>query len=306
MRIGVIGLGGIAQKAYLPVIAARDDVELYFCTRNQGVLRSMAKKYRPVGSYKSVDELIEHGMDAVFVHAATEGHLGLVRQLMENGIHVYLDKPITYHYEESKELVELANRKGCIFLIGFNRRFAPMVAELKDHSDHRLIMMQKNRLPSPDQARRFILDDFIHVVDTLRFLAPGKIQETRISTLVDKGLLYQVKLELEGDGFICIGIMNRDSGFSEERLEVTSPGRKWVVDQLNELRFYEQGREMRTGFNDWDTVLYRRGFEQIIDHFIACVRGEASMEIDPWDALESHMICELIVQKAEEARVEHL
>ena len=39
MRIGVIGLGNICEKAYLPVITAIEDVELIFCTRNEEKLK---------------------------------------------------------------------------------------------------------------------------------------------------------------------------------------------------------------------------------------------------------------------------
>lgn len=46
MKIGIIGLGDIAQKAYLPVITQHSDVELVFCTRNSEVLNQLARRYR--------------------------------------------------------------------------------------------------------------------------------------------------------------------------------------------------------------------------------------------------------------------
>lgn len=299
MRIGIIGLGDIAQKAYLPVITAREDIDLVFSTRNQETLSRLAAKYRVPETAGNVDELVKSGVDAAFVHSATESHPAIVEQLIENGIHVYVDKPIAYQFEESKRLSDLAERKGVLLMTGFNRRFAPMNAALKEQPDRRLVLLQKNRTPSPDYARRFVLDDYIHVVDTLRFLAPGEVHNFHVSTRVQDGKLYHVTLQLEGEGFTCIGIMNRDSGTNDEILEVMSPGQKWRVDGLNTTEHFAGGEAKRSTFKDWDPVLYRRGFVQIIDHFINCVRDGKAPAISLQDSLETHRLCEEIVKSAE-------
>ncbi|MGG6313829.1 Gfo/Idh/MocA family protein [Paenibacillus macerans] len=299
MRIGIIGLGDIAQKAYLPVITAREDIDLVFSTRNQDTLSRLAAKYRIPETAGSVEELIATGVDATFIHSATESHPAILEQLIHNGIHVYVDKPIAYHYEESKRLSELAEHTGVLLMTGFNRRFAPMNAALKEQPDRRLVLLQKNRTPSPEFARRFVLDDYIHVVDTLRFLAPGEIKDFRVSTRVQDGKLHHVTLQLEGDGFTCIGIMNRDSGANDEILEVMSPGNKWRVDGLNTTEHFTGGEAKLSTFKDWDPVLYRRGFVQIIDHFMTCARERKAPSISLQDALESHRLCEEIVNSAE-------
>ncbi|WP_308530931.1 Gfo/Idh/MocA family oxidoreductase [uncultured Paenibacillus sp.] len=299
MRIGIIGLGDIAQKAYLPVITAREDIHLVFSTRNQETLSKLAAKYRVPETAGSVDELVKSGVNAAFVHSATESHPAIVEQLIENGIHVYVDKPIAYQYEESKRLSELSEQKGVVLMTGFNRRFAPMNAALKEQPDRKLVLLQKNRTPSPDYARRFVLDDYIHVVDTLRFLASGEVQNYHVSTRVQDGKLYHVTLQLEGDGFTCIGIMNRDSGINDEILEVMSPGQKWRVDGLNTTEHFAGGETKRSIFKDWDPVLYRRGFVQIIDHFISCVREGKEPAVSLQDSLETHRLCEEIVRSAE-------
>ncbi|AWB46882.1 gfo/Idh/MocA family oxidoreductase [Paenibacillus sp. CAA11] len=299
MRIGIIGLGGIAQKAYLPVIGVRKGVELIFCTRNQSTLKQLVQKYRPEASVNTVEELLAHQIDAAFVHSATESHPQIIEQLFCAGVPVYADKPIAYHYEDSVRLVELAEELGVMLMIGFNRRFAPMVADLKSKPDRRMILLQKHRLRSPDIARRVIMDDFIHVVDTLRFLLPDQVRHSEISVLQLDGLLCQVSLQLQGDGFTGIGMMNRDSGFNEERLEIISPSNKWVVNQLNETLWMKDGKEHRQGFSDWDTVLYRRGFEPIIEHFLTCVQQGSAPSITARDALESHLLCEEIIRCAE-------
>jgi len=303
MRIGIIGLGDIARKAYLPVITARNDVELIFCTRNTATLEQLASVYRISETVTEVRELISRGIRAAFVHSSTESHAEITKQLLQSGIHVYVDKPIAYTYEESLELTELAEKNGLILMVGFNRRFAPLYVSAKEKSSPNLILMQKNRPHSPDFARRFILDDFIHVVDTLRYLVPGAVRDINVTSHQQDGKLYHVMLQLSGDGYTAVGIMNRDSGASEETVETIGGGRKWSVKDLNTAVELADGGERHYKFNDWDPVLHRRGFHAIIDHFIQTVKEGGQPLQSTRDALETHRVCEEIVKELEKQGV---
>jgi len=299
MRVGIIGLGDIAKKAYLPVMTDREDIELVLCTRNAETLKYLQAKYRIAETSGSVEQLIASGIQAAFVHTATESHVQITEQLINNGIHVFIDKPISYYYTECERIAKLAEEKQVLLMVGFNRRFAPMIASLKNQAAPRMIMLQKNRMSLPDVARRFIFDDFIHVVDTMRYLAPGEVKQVKVSPYILDGQIYHITLQLEGDGFTCIGVMNRDSGANEEMLEVMSPGNKWVVEGLNTTIHWTGGEERHVKFKDWDPVLYRRGFMDMTDHFLSCVREGRQPSITITDALESHRICELAVLEAE-------
>lgn len=296
MRIAVIGLGSIARKAYLPILATRPDVKLVFCTRSRATLDALSNQFRVAECVGDVGELFskQEKVNAAFVHTATESHVEIVSRLLENGVHTYVDKPLAYTYEESRGLVERAESTGRILMVGFNRRFAPMYSSLRSKQNPRLIILQKNRLLQPDHARRFVFDDFIHVVDTLRYLAPAEPRNVRISSLQKEGLLHQVVLQWDGADGSVVGIMNRDNGVTEETLEVMSPGNKWVVRDLSETVHYSGGEARRRGFNDWDSILLRRGFEQIVDHFLACAGGTAP-SISARDALQTHALCEQVV-----------
>jgi virulence factor len=296
----VIGLGDIAQKAYLPVITARDDVALVFCTRDRDALRRLADRYRVAETAIHVDALLDRKLDAAFVHTATDSHKAIATKLLQANVPVYLDKPLAYSLDEARQLIDVAEERGQLLMVGFNRRFAPMYSQFQEQmKDHRLVIMEKNRLFLPDRARRFIFDDFIHVVDTLRLLLPGAIRNVYISSHRQDGRLYQVALHLESDGCTAIGVMNRDSGSVEETLEVMSPGNKWLVRGLNTTIHWANGEERHHHFRDWETTLYRRGFPQIIDHFLECVRGRVAPRQSARDALETHALCEQIVRKIE-------
>ena len=299
MRIAIVGLGAIARKAYLPVVTALPGVELIFCTRDRAALEQLSRQYRVSERASNVGELLAKRPDVAFVHTATESHAAVAGELLRAGIHVYVDKPLAYTYEEARRLVDEAERAGRLLLVGFNRRFAPLYAALKEKPDRRLIFMQKNRPHSPDVARRVVFDDFIHVIDTLRFLAPAEVREVRVTSLQEERRLHHVALELGGKGFTAFGLMDRDGGANEERLEVSAPGHKWVVRDLNAAVHLSGGEARATGFDDWEPVLHRRGFVGIIAHFLDCVRRGAAPTPSARDALETHALCERIVGEIE-------
>ena len=56
-RIALIGLGDIAKKAYLPIIANHSKITPILCTRNTEVLKELSNQYRINETYSSVDAL---------------------------------------------------------------------------------------------------------------------------------------------------------------------------------------------------------------------------------------------------------
>ena len=192
------------------------------------------------GRATSVAEVIKADLDAAFVHAATVAHPEIVEALLSAGVHVYVDKPIADNLADCERLARMAREERRSLMVGFNRRHAPGYAELARLPRH-LVLMEKNRRENPDVARRVVFDDFIHVVDTLRFLAPGPVTGTRFRTRTGDGLLEHIVLELSGDGFTAIGVMNRASGASEESCEVMGGGVKRRVVNLGDVIDYAGG-----------------------------------------------------------------
>ena len=109
MRVGVVGLGAIARKAYLPVLATRPDLELHLCTRNTATLAEVGDAYRVPHRHVDLDGLLAAGVDAAFVHAATVAHPALVERLLAAGVHVYVDKPLADTYADAEWLVVQAD-----------------------------------------------------------------------------------------------------------------------------------------------------------------------------------------------------
>lgn len=301
LRVGVVGLGDIAQKAYLPVLAARADVTLALMSRDADKLTRIGRQYGAPRCVTRLDDLLDGGIDVAFVHAATEAHFSLVDRLLSAGVHVLVDKPLAPSLADARHLVDLADRQGRSLAVGFNRRFAPAYAQLTQLS-RSVVLMEKNRVGRPDEPRHLVFDDFIHVVDTLRFLLPQGREQVDIHCSVADGLLRTITLGLHVGDVTGLGVMHRVSGSNEEVLEVLGDGHKHRVVDLAEIwrhdsREPEGVRLVRRG--DWTPVPTQRGFTGMCASFLDAVR--AGRIVSARDALRTHEVCEDVVRAAEAA-----
>ncbi|MFE2415342.1 Gfo/Idh/MocA family protein [Streptomyces hokutonensis] len=298
MKVGCIGLGDIAQKAYLPVLGALPGVELHLQTRTPATLARVADAlHLPADRrHTDLDALLAQDLDAAFVHAPTTAHPEIVTRLLAAGVPTYVDKPLAYQLADSERLVRLAEERNVSLAVGFNRRYAPGYAQCADHP-RELILMQKNRIGLPEEPRAMILDDFIHIVDTLRFLVPGPVDDVTVRARTRDGLLHHLVLQLSGDGFTALGVMNRLSGSVEEILEVSGQDTKRQVVNLAEVVDHKgQPTVRRRG--DWVPVARQRGIEQAVLAFLDAVR--AGKVLSARDALATHELCERVVRAVAE------
>ncbi|MFF1598585.1 Gfo/Idh/MocA family protein [Streptomyces mirabilis] len=298
MKVGCIGLGDIAQKAYLPVLGVQPGVELHLQTRTPATLARVGDSLHlpPEQRHTDLSDLLAQNLDAAFVHAATVAHPEIVTRLLEAGVPTFVDKPLAYELADSERLVRLAEERNVSLAVGFNRRHAPGYTQCADHPRD-LILMQKNRIGLPEDVRTMVLDDFIHVVDTLRFLAPGPIDDVSVRARVEGGLVHHVVLQLAGDGFTALGVMNRLSGSAEEILEVSGQDTKRQVVNLAEVIDHKGQPSVRRR-GDWVPVARQRGIEQGVLAFLDAVR--AGKVLSARDALATHELCEWVVRAVQE------
>ncbi|MET8977211.1 Gfo/Idh/MocA family oxidoreductase [Streptomyces sp. NPDC004539] len=295
MKVGCVGLGDIARKAYLPVLGGLPGLDLHLHTRTSATLDEVGDGLRLPADRRhgDLDSLLAQGLDAAFVHASTSAHPELVTRLLEAGVPTYVDKPLAYRLDDCVRLVELAEARGVSLAVGFNRRHAPGYVQCADHP-RELILMQKNRIGLPEDPRTMVYDDFVHVVDTLRFLVPGEIEDVTVRGRVEEGLLHHVVLQLAGDGFTALGVMNRLSGSNEEILEVSGQDTKRQVVNLAEIVDHKGQPSVRRR-GDWVPVARQRGIEQVVLTFLEAVR--AGRTLSARDALATHELCERIVRE---------
>ena len=304
LRIGVVGLGGIAQKAYLPILAQANDWALAGgFSPNQTKAQAVCDSYR-FRCYSKLDALAAD-CDAVFVHSSTESHFNVVSQLLNAGVHVYVDKPLAATLSQAEQLIELAQRRGKALMVGFNRRFAPLYLQLKQQLALReqapaSIRVDKHRADSvgPNDLPFTLLDDYLHVVDTALWLAGDNVKRLggQINCNPDNQLIYAEHQFVCGDRRITTS-MHRRAGTQRESIQAVSDG-GWY--QVNDMRQWQQ--EQTDGISEqpiggWQTTLAQRGFEGAVRHFIDCVTHQTSPETSGEQAIVAQRIIEQLLQE---------
>ncbi|MBJ8326281.1 Gfo/Idh/MocA family protein [Streptococcus pacificus] len=294
LKIGIVGLGSIAQKAYLPYMRQLAEVEWHLFTRNQEVLHQTAHLFSHVKTYASLEELADATLDGIFIHTATVSHREIVALFLSRGIPVYVDKPVTQNYEETKELYDLASIHQTFLMVGFNRRFAPRVAALKEETNKTKIYVEKNDVNRPGDLVFKVFDFFIHPLDTAIFLMDNPPKRAWFHYHKNNGLLSQVTVTLVSKTETVIVGMNLQSGSRREIVDVQLPEKTLHVEELSDLTIYEDSTQTKQNYSAWDRTLYKRGFESIVLAFIEAVKTGVN-PVSETSSLLSHYLCQQIV-----------
>lgn len=297
MKIGVIGIGGIAQKAYLPTYAKmRKEATFVFATRNDETRDKISREYNFANTVATIDELLAEKIDTCFIHVATKVHFEIAKKCLEAGVSVFIDKPVSENLQEVRELQELAKENKLLFMVGFNRRFAPMVDQLKQLPKKYVIHLEKNEPNHAMNMQYGIYDLFIHLVDTAVYLLDDEIMAVHSKIREEKGKMTYAQLLLSTATTECILSMDLMSGGKMERYQVSSPEQTMILNQLTDLTIKKGTVEEVQRFGDWTTTLEKRGFEQLVVSFITALKGEA-VDLRQENVSLSHELCEKMLQQ---------
>jgi len=302
-RIAIVGLGDIAKKVYAPLLAWNDAVEVAgVMSRSQSTVDAVMRQYRfPAGTTR-LDELLSWDIDAVFVHSPTETHYEIVKACLDAGKAVYVDKPISYDYEQSVRLAALAETKGLLLGVGFNRRFAPMYREANrwlaesGTSSFEYATFQKHRTRQQSHAAKLtVYDDLIHMLDLIVWLGGSEwtLQSGRLSA-DDKGRLRHAAgiVSFEG-GASATYSMARGAGIDLETMELHGGGKSAIVTNMETAMLFQTGTKPQTkSFGSWETVWERRGFAGVVDHFLRSIHRPEQCEIRADLVLPTHLLAE--------------
>lgn len=298
MKIGVIGLGKIAQKAYLPIYAQmREQATFILATRNQSTRQKIAKQYDWQETVSGVEELIEKEIVACFVHVSTSAHVSVVKQLLKANIHVCVDKPLSENLPEVKELFALAKENNLCLMLGFNRRFAPFVTELKTVKQKNMLVIQKNRVASLQPTQFVMYDLFLHAVDTAVYLLDDPITSFQSKLIEEKGDLKRAILQIETLQTTALVTMNLCSGANTEIYQVMSDTGTHLLENLTNYTIQTANTTEQKVHGDWVSTLEKRGFLPMIEAFIAEVKGEKQNDLRQEKVLVSHELCAEMVKE---------
>lgn len=301
LRVGVVGLGGIAQKAWLPVLSVAADWTLqgaWSPTREKA--ERICETWRMPCASSLQDLACE--CDAVFVHTSTASHYQVVSELLNDGVHVCVDKPLAENLQDAERLIELAARKNLTLMVGFNRRFAPLYQQLKAQPGALAsLRMDKHRTDSvgPQDLRFTLLDDYLHVVDTALWLTNGNAQ-LKSGTLLtnDQGHMLYAEHHFAAEHLQVTTSMHRRSGSQRESIQAVADGALYDITDMREWREEKGSGVVTLPVPGWQSTLEQRGFAGCARHFITCVQNQTVPETSGEQAIMAQRIVEKLWRDA--------
>src|SRR3989344_5586490 len=130
LRVGVAGVGYLG-RIHARIYASMPDVELVgVADINEKAAREIAQLHG-CHAFADARDLLGN-VDAVSIVVPTVYHSQVAKPFIERGVHMLMEKPIAPTYEESAELVKLAERAGVIFQVGHLERFNAGVMALAE------------------------------------------------------------------------------------------------------------------------------------------------------------------------------
>jgi virulence factor len=302
-RIGIVGLGRISQRAYLPVLANLDTADLaVLMSRRPEVVEHFQTRYHVPAGVTDLSDLIHQGLQAVVVLTPSPTHFDIIKTLLQAGVDVLVEKPATLSSSQTAILGELAEKSGQVLMIAFNRRFAPLYVQARELFTGRqvtLCVAEKHREHAVNSSLfDHYSEEAIHMIDLLRWYG-GEACAISTRSLMRGGKLTNAAslISFEGNG---IGVMavSLEGGGWMERVTLHGEGLSVQVDAFRELRILHgnedqvSGREMAA---EWLTSQHIRGFEQLITHFIDCVQKRITPLTSAKEAFSTQLLLEQMV-----------
>ncbi|HEY0761898.1 MAG TPA: Gfo/Idh/MocA family oxidoreductase [Pyrinomonadaceae bacterium] len=183
LRTAVIGVGSLGrQHARIHADLANEGVSEFVavCDLNEETARSISAERKT--DWTSDWHALVGRIDAASIAVPTEAHCEIACGLLESGIHVLVEKPISRTLEEADRMIEAAARGNAILQVGHLERFNPAMVALRPHV-RKPVYFEIHRV-GQFTARSLdidvVLDLMIHDLDIVQWLVGEDVEVTNI------------------------------------------------------------------------------------------------------------------------------
>jgi predicted dehydrogenase len=136
VRLGFIGAGWWATSNHMPLLAARDDVEMAaVCRLGARELEAVRERFGFAFATEDYHALLEQPLDAVVVTSPHGLHYEHARAALTHGLHVMVEKPMALRGSEARELAAMASSQHLHLLVPYGWNYKPFVEEARRHID---------------------------------------------------------------------------------------------------------------------------------------------------------------------------
>jgi len=305
LRVGVAGVGYLG-RIHARIYAAMPDVELVgVADINEKAAQEIAQQHG-CHAYADARELLGN-VDAVSIVVPTVYHSQVAKPFLEHGVHMLMEKPIAPTYEESAELVKLAERAGVIFQVGHLERFNAGVMALASRVQNPRFI-EVHRI-GPFVARAtdvdVVTDLMIHDIDIVMSLVRSDIKNvaaTGIAVITNHVDIANARIEFE-NGAVANVTASRVSNKKLRRIRVFGNHQYYgldYADQKLEVVHATPGE----GEAAWPKIVTesisitpRPPLDAELDYFVRAVRTNTPPVVDGHVGLEALRVAHLVKEK---------
>ena len=200
LKIGIIGAGRIGSLHAKNITTEIPEGEVVaIADIFEDAAKRVAGELGIPNAYKDYRYILDDkDIDAVFICTSTDTHAKLIKEASDAKKDIFCEKPIALGLEEIDEALSKVKENNVILQIGFNRRFDPSFARVRElvkegaiGEPHILKITSRDPLPPPIEYVKvsggIFIDMTIHDFDMARFLIGDEIEEVfaQGSVLVD-------------------------------------------------------------------------------------------------------------------------
>lgn len=132
LKVGIIGCGAIADAHAWAIQQIEGCKMVAACDSEELMAKLFCERFQVPHAFTSLGEMLRQTRpDVVHILTPPQTHYAVVRQCLEHGCHVYVEKPMALRTAEVEELFQLAALKNLKLTVGHDAQFSPATRELR-------------------------------------------------------------------------------------------------------------------------------------------------------------------------------
>jgi polar amino acid transport system substrate-binding protein len=288
VNIGLIGAGSFAQNILLPRIANTESSFIGLTTGKSNNAINISQKYKFNYCTNEVNDLFtDNNINTIFITTRHDSHFEYVKKGIENGKNVFVEKPLCLNEEELTIIKnDVAQYNGNI-MVGFNRRFAPLLQTIKSKTSSDSPVSIHYRInagtvasdhwtQNPKIGGGRIIGEVCHFIDLCAYIAGSKVKYVSGFSMLTAGNTEDtvtINLIMENGSIanICY-YANGSKELAKERIEVYNGGNTYILDDFKSLSMFGKSNKKVEQKQD-------KGHQQEIIEFINSIKDGKSNPI---------------------------
>ena len=315
VKVGVIGIGNMGWH-HARVFSLLKDADLIGVADPNEARGKLAVDQFQCDWYKDYQDLIPK-VDAICIAVPTLLHHKVGIACLKAGVNVLIEKPIAANELEAKSLINASKNNNCLLQVGHIERFNPAFRELNKivHNEEIVVLEARRHSPNADRANdvSVVMDLMIHDIDLVLELVNSKIQKlAAIGGRNSDGLIDYVNATIVFKNNIIASLTASKMSHKKIRsLSAHCQNSLVETDFLNHsLQIHRKSHESYTA--EHGELVYRNdGYvEEVsttsieplyaeLEHFLKCVQGKESPEVDGEQASRALKIADFIESAVE-------